>query len=216
MQDLILVIILLILGVIFAVLVYLVDRVRAIEKQGTSFGAGAGGTSDPNLDPHFAALSPGELWEGMTGKPIPGWTPAEFDLLRPRFGYILGKHIQEWFIQGRRNPTGSPPKNTTLAVRTLRGVVHSSIPESVARQLFELGVKSVQDSSPELRSTLDKVCGKLYRMVNLPPTERCADQLLGPPSATPPPSANTTETTPPATEESKAPAETATPAATTG
>jgi hypothetical protein len=185
MQNLILLVILVALSFIFVLLIYLIDRLRNIEKTASRSWTPSTSTSrwdstapSPDLDPQFASLSGTQIWEGMTGKSVPGWSPEDFHFLRSRYEFILTRHIEQIFESARANPQSQPPRDPTAMIRTLRGKVLSWIPPGPAQKIFELGVRSTIEDSQELRSSLDQTCDRLFEQVQLTPAERFSVLLL--------------------------------------
>lgn len=195
MQELILVIILIALSAIFVLLIYLTDRVRRIEQAGSGSGSVDKVKRDPDADPHFWGLTPRQLWDGMSGKEVPGWTAMEFDEIRHRYEYVLNKHVDELFQQGRKG-TAPPKGDATSRIRTLRGFVVSWMPSDLAKSLHQLGSLAAGGEDPaDLASKLDETCRQLFGRVQIKPEEPCSKRLLASLIASSGPAGNTTGNT---------------------
>lgn len=166
METTLLLIILIALALILVLLVYVVDRLMALEKMTLnlpSFGiereAPAG-----NGDTHFGTLTGQQLWDGMNGKPVEGWTADTFHALRPRYEVVLGKHIEQLFQAGK---SGKPLPPSPATIETLRGSVASFIPANHAQTLHGLGARSNSEGAAELADALDDVTEILYGRTGL-------------------------------------------------
>ena len=178
METTLLLIILIALALILVLLVYVVDRLMALEKMTLnlpSFGmereAPAG-----NGDTHFGSLTGQQLWDGMNGKPVEGWTADTFHALRPRYEVVLGKHIEQLFQAGK---SGKPLPPSPATIETLRGSVASFIPANHAQTLHGLGVRSNSEAAAELADPLDDVTEILYGRTGLDLRRPYSEKLLG-------------------------------------
>ena len=178
METTLLLIILIALALILVLLVYVVDRLMALEKMTLnlpSFGmereAPAG-----NGDTHFGTLTGQQLWDGMNGKPVEGWTADTFHALRPRYEVVLGKHIEQLFQAGK---SGKPLPPSPATIETLRGSVASFIPANHAQTLHGLGVRSNSEAAAELADPLDDVTEVLYGRTGLDLRRPYSEKLLG-------------------------------------
>ena len=178
METTLLLIILIALALILVLLVYVVDRLMALEKMTLnlpSFGmereAPAG-----NGDTHFGSLTGQQLWDGMNGKPIEGWTADTFHALRPRYEVVLGKHIEQLFQAGK---SGKPLPPSPATIETLRGSVASFIPANHAQTLHGLGARSNSEAAAELADALDDVTEILYGRTGLDLRRPYSEKLLG-------------------------------------
>jgi hypothetical protein len=178
METTLLLIILLALALILVLLVYVVDRLLALEKLTLtlpSFGDKTA-TEDATIDPHFRGLSGQQLWDGMTGKPIEGFAADAFQALRPRYEVVLGKHIEQLFKAGKG---GNALPENPLRIETLRGAVPSFIPSNHAQTLHSLGARSKNESAAELADALDDVTEILYGRTGLDLRRPFSEKLLG-------------------------------------
>jgi hypothetical protein len=178
METTLLLIILIALALILVLLVYVVDRLMALEKMTLnlpSFGmereAPAG-----NGDTHFGTLTGQQLWDGMNGKPVEGWTADTFHALRPRYEVVLGKHIEQLFQAGK---SGKPLPPSPATIETLRGSVASFIPANHAQTLHGLGLRSNSEAAAELADPLDDVTEILYGRTGLDLRRPYSEKLLG-------------------------------------
>lgn len=178
METTLLLIILIALALILVLLVYVVDRLMALEKMtlnlpsfGTEREAPAG-----NGDTHFGSLTGQQLWDGMNGKPVEGWTADTFHALRPRYEVVLGKHIEQLFQAGK---SGKPLPPSPATIETLRGSVASFIPANHAQTLHGLGVRSNSEAAAELADPLDDVTEVLYGRTGLDLRRPYSEKLLG-------------------------------------
>lgn len=178
METTLLLIILAALALILVLLVYVVDRLMALEKLTLtlpSFGSAAE-AAPSNGDPHFGTLTGQQLWDGMTGKPIEGWTADTFHALRPRYEVVLGKHIEQLFQAGK---AGKPLPPSPVTIETLRGAVASFIPGNHAQTLHSLGQRSNSEPAEALADPLDDVTEILYGRTGLDLRRPYSEKLLG-------------------------------------
>ncbi len=178
METTLLLIILIALALILVLLVYVVDRLMALEKMTLnlpSFGTEQEAPAD-NGDKHFGTLTGQQLWDGMNGKPVEGWTADTFHALRPRYEVVLGKHIEQLFQAGKSGKL-LPPSPATI--ETLRGSVASFIPANHAQTLHGLGARSNSEAAAELADALDDVTEILYGRTGLDLRRPYSEKLLG-------------------------------------
>jgi hypothetical protein len=184
--------------VVLVFIIYLVDRVNAIEKETRQVAKSLHDTKEPvSLDP-FGGLSSKKLWDAMTGRVPEGMSPSVVAEVRERFEAVLQKHIEAIFHEAvkdaQRGLTGEP-KNTKV-ITTLRGSVESWLPSAQVNTLYQCGVDSTQlpaDQLDAVRAALDEVGQTLYSKalltlaqplsVNLLPRPVADVPALVPPSA---------------------------------
>ena len=184
--------------VVLVFIIYLVDRVNAIEKETRQVAKSLHDTKEPvSLDP-FGGLSSKKLWDAMTGRVPEGMNPSVVAEVRERFEAVLQKHIEAIFHEAvkdaQRGLTGEP-KNTKV-ITTLRGSVESWLPSAQVNTLYQCGVDSTQlpaDQLDAVRAALDEVGQTLYSKalltlaqplsVNLLPRPVADVPALVPPSA---------------------------------
>lgn len=153
--------------VVLVFIIYLVDRVNAIEKETRQVAQSLNDKKEPPSLGPFAGLSSKKLWDAMTGRVPEGMDPSVLVEVRERYELVLQKHIeavfQEGVKDGQRGLTGEP-KNTKL-IATLRGPVESWLPSAQVNTLYKCGIDSTQ-SPPEqwdaVRSALDEAGQLLY------------------------------------------------------
>ena len=153
--------------VVLVFIIYLVDRVNAIEKETRQFAQSLQDTKEPPSLGPFAGLSSKKLWDAMTGRVPEGMDPSVLVEVRERYELVLHKHIESIFQEavkdGQRGLTGEP-KNTKL-ITTLRGPVESWLPSAQVNTLYKCGVDSTQlpaDQLEAVRAALDEVGQTLY------------------------------------------------------
>ena len=178
METTLLLIILIALALILVLLVYVVDRLMALEKMTLNLPSFGSEREAPagNGDTHFGALTGQQLWDGMNGKPIEGWTADTFHALRPRYEVVLGKHIEQLFQAGK---SGKPLPPSPATIETLRGSVASFIPANHAQTLHGLGARSNSEAAAELADALDDVTEILYGRTGLDLRRPYSEKLLG-------------------------------------
>jgi hypothetical protein len=178
METTLLLIILIALALILVLLVYVVDRLMALEKMTLNLPSFGSEREAPagNGDTHFGALTGQQLWDGMNGKPIEGWTADTFHALRPRYEVVLGKHIEQLFHAGK---SGKPLPPSPATIETLRGSVASFIPANHAQTLHGLGARSNSEAAAELADALDDVTEILYGRTGLDLRRPYSEKLLG-------------------------------------
>ena len=177
MEMLILILILAVLACVVLLLIYVIEKVRHLESRTFSPGT-AEDSGDPNRDPRFGGLEAIELWNLMCGKPVEGWKARDVDALRPRYGVVLGKHI-EMIFQAGRNADKEP--GTTATISTLRGGVASYLPANHVHKLYELGSRSIKEPlSAELYAALDATCEVLCTRTGVEIDQPFSTKILGP------------------------------------
>lgn len=178
METTLLLIILIALALILVLLVYVVDRLMALEKLTLNLPSFGGEPQAPagNGDTHFGNLTGQQLWDGMNGKPVEGWTADTFHALRPRYEVVLGKHIEQIFQAGKG---GKPMPPSPATIETLRGSVVSFIPGNHAQTLHSLGSRSNAEAPAELADPLDDVTEILYGRTGLDLRRPYSEKLLG-------------------------------------
>jgi hypothetical protein len=153
--------------VILIFIIYLVDRVNAIEKETRQFARSL--QEPPEAQPvgPFAGLFSKKLWDAMTGRVPEGMDPSLVVEVRERYEMVLNKHVEAIFNEGakdgQRGMSGEP-KNTKL-ITTLRGPVESWLPSAQVNTIYKCGLDSVQlpaDQWDALRPVLDEAGENLY------------------------------------------------------
>jgi hypothetical protein len=174
--------------VVLVFVIYLVDRVNAIEKETRQFSQSVQSSKEPPSVGPFAGLSSKKLWDAMTGRVPEGMDPSVVVEVRERYEMVLQKHIESIFREavndGQRGLTGEP-KNTKL-ITTLRGPVESWLPSAQVNTLYQCGVDSTQlpaDQLDAVRAALDEVGQTLYSKALLNLTQPLSVSLLPRPAA---------------------------------
>jgi hypothetical protein len=185
--------------IVLVFIIYLVDRVNAIEKETRLVAQSLNAQKEPPSLGPFAGLSSKKLWDAMTGRVPEGMDPSVLVEVRERYELVLQKHIeaifQEGVKDGQRGLTGEP-KNTKL-IATLRGPVESWLPSAQVNTLYKCGIDSTQ-SPPEqwdaVRSALDEAGQLLYSKALINQTQALSMTLW--PQAVAQPSAQAEAQTP--------------------
>jgi hypothetical protein len=153
--------------VVLVFIIYLVDRVNAIEKETRQFARSLQEPKEAAPLGPFAGLSSKKLWDAMTGRVPEGMDPSLVVEVRERYEMVLQKHIEAIFNEGvkdgQRGMSGEP-KNTKL-ITTLRGPVESWLPSAQVNTIYKCGLDSVQlpaDQWDALRPVLDEAGENLY------------------------------------------------------
>lgn len=174
--------------VVLVFIIYLVDRVNAIEKETRQFAQSLNESKEPPSLGPFAGLSSKKLWDAMTGRVPEGLDPSLVVEVRERYETVLQKHIESIFQEGvkdgHRGLTGEP-KNTKL-ITTLRGPVESWLPSAQVNTLYKCGVDSTQlpaDQLDTVRMALDEVGQTLYSKALLDLAQPLSVSLLPRPVA---------------------------------
>ncbi len=174
--------------VVLVFIIYLVDRVNAIEKETRQFAQSLNESKEPPSLGPFAGLSSKKLWDAMTGRVPEGLDPSLVVEVRERYETVLQKHIESIFQEGvkdgQRGLTGEP-KNTKL-ITTLRGPVESWLPSAQVNTLYKCGVDSTQlpaDQLDTVRMALDEVGQTLYSKALLDLAQPLSVSLLPRPVA---------------------------------
>jgi hypothetical protein len=186
--------------VLLVFMIYLVDRVNAIEKETRQFFRSLKGPQeDRSLGP-FAGFTSKKLWDAMTGRIPDGIDPSVLAEVRERYEPVLQKHIeaifQEGVIDGQRGISGDP-KNTKL-IASLHGTIESWLPSAQVNTIYKCGLDSLESPSTQgdaLRNALDESAQTLYAMAQLtlrePPSSTLMPQAVvdAPDTAVVPPAA---------------------------
>lgn len=184
--------------VILVFIIYLVDRVNAIEKETRQFSRSLRGPQEARALGPFAGFSSKKLWDAMTGRIPDGIEPSVVAEVRERYEPVLQKHIeaifQEGVKDGQRGMSGEP-KNTKL-IASLHGPVESWLPSAQVNTIYKCGLDSLElpaNQWDDLRSALDEAAQTLYAMALLtlrqPPSFTLMPQAHAddPDQAVPPP-----------------------------
>ena len=141
-------------------IIYLIDRINVLESKAL-ISKDSGNKDEPKKDNGFL---------GFEGKPCGMWwrrLPEGFNeddlvALKPRFGQVLQKHIDQIFSKGVEDfKEGVPAKNPkpTASIKMLRGEIQSWLPPQHVSTIYKVGYDSV-NTEPEnldhLRTSLDE------------------------------------------------------------
>lgn len=178
---------------VLVLVIYLVDRVNALERLAQAAPAAAGPATAGAADTSgpFAGLEGAPLWEVLTGAAQGATDPTELTLLRQRFEPVLTLHIEALFEEGRQDAragrVGSP--RNPRRMNTSRGAFNLWIPDGPASVLYQCGLDYVRKGIgqwPDLRLTLDAVGASMMAQLQIPLSGRLSDRLMGPdPDAVP-------------------------------
>lgn len=163
---------LVVLGII-VVLLYLIDRINAIEGRGTlaqaasnAVNAVTSASTAVDVNNGFNGLAGKKLWDAVCGKANPPLDATALASLRERYSPVLEKHILELVEAGAKDVaagTTSSPKATRL-ISTLRSSVESYLPAQHVSALYKAGYEAASnpDDIPRIAQSLDETCDTLY------------------------------------------------------
>ena len=145
---------------ILILVIYLIDRVNAIEKETRKVMTSINEKSARAPTP-FMGLSSKKLWDAMTGRAAEGLDAEAIIELRNQYQLVLSKHMEalykEGFKDGQRGLSGEP-KNTKQ-ISTSKGLVESWIPSAQANALYQCGLNASQTPESEwapIRASMDE------------------------------------------------------------
>ena len=145
---------------ILILIIYLIDRVNAIEKETRKVMTSISEKSARAPSP-FMGLSSKRLWDAMTGRATEGLDADSITELRSQYQVVLSKHMealyQEGFKDGQRGMSAEP-KNTKQ-ISTSKGLVESWIPSAQANALYQCGLNASQAPEAEwapIRASMDE------------------------------------------------------------
>ena len=171
MENLIQALIAIGLLVVVVLLVLLVDRISAVEKE-TRKVARSLAEREANARRPFLGLSGRMLWDAMSSGSPPGADTESWLNQRERYKRVLYKHIESLFAEGvrdgRAGVTGEPHNPRTI--QTSRGTIESWLPPLQVGMLYQCGIDMVQKPGDEiaaLREQLDRICRTLHEKVGL-------------------------------------------------
>ena len=129
----------------------------------------------PELEPPgdilFAGLEGKDLWDAMSGIPIPGYPGDLVEKLRPHYEPVIRQHIEHVFMQGRQDGA-KDAQNVPLNVGkfpTPRGSLESWLPMHHVASLYQVGFDDAKHPEHWLtnQQTLDQVVAMLYARTGL-------------------------------------------------
>ncbi len=172
---------------ILVMVIYLIDKVNAIEKETRKMMITLGEkpvttASTVPTDP-FMGLSGKKLWDAMTGRSAEGLDPDGRANLRNIYQLVLTKHIEALYQDGFKDAIrGLPgePKNSRL-VTTAKGQVESWIPSAQANALYQCGFKAAETPQSEwapIRASMDEAGLYLLGKTDLDNSSPLSDWLM--------------------------------------
>ena len=182
-------ILIIILAVVAIFVIYLSERITGFE---TLLGINPKVTGDKlaehvNFGPNpFGELSGKDLWQAMCGDGIENpdiiVDPAELDKKRPRYEFVLSKHLESLLEEGRfdaRNGERSDAK-AVLRIQMLRGSVESYIPFADASRLYEIGqeLESNPEKSEKLKTEISEIVDEIFAKVGMDVPSTLIESML--------------------------------------
>lgn len=170
---------------ILVLVIYLIDRVNAIEKETRkvmSSIAEKAPQSVATFDP-FLGLSGKKLWDAMTGRLVEGLDAHGPEDLRNLYQVVLSKHIEALYKDGFKDGLrglSNEPKNTRQ-ITTAKGQVESWVPSAQANALYQCGLKAAEISPAEwgpIRASLDEAGLFLFSKTQLDASSPLSDWLM--------------------------------------
>jgi len=182
-------ILIIILAAVAVFVIYLSERVTVFE---TLLGINPKVTGEKlaehvNFGPNpFGELSGKDLWQAMCGEELENSDivvdPAELDKKRPRYEFVLSKHLESLLEEGRfdaRNGERSDAK-AVLRIQMLRGSVESYIPFAEASRLYEIGqeLESNPEKSEKLKTETSEIVDEIFAKVGMDVPSTLIDSML--------------------------------------
>lgn len=175
---------------ILVLVIYLIDRVNAIEKETRKVMTSMAEKSVRSVDP-FMGLGGKRLWDAMTGRSSEGLDSNALEEVRKLYLVVLSKHMETLFKEGFKDGQrglSDEPKNTRQ-ISTAKGQVESWIPSAQANALYQCGLKAAQapltDWDP-IRAAMDEAGLFLLSKTQLDTSSPLSDWLMPPvPEVTP-------------------------------
>ena len=182
-------ILIIILGAVAVFVIYLSERVTVFE---TLLGINPKVTGEKlaehvNFGPNpFGELSGKDLWDAMCGEELENseieFNPADLDKKRPRYEFVLSKHLESLLEEGRfdaRNGERSEAK-AVLRIQMLRGSVESYIPFAEASRLYEIGqeLETPTANLEKLKKETSEIVGEIFSKVSIEVPKNLLDSML--------------------------------------
>ena len=182
-------ILIIILGAVAVFVIYLSERVTVFE---TLLGINPKVTGEKlaehvNFGPNpFGELSGKDLWDAMCGEELENseieFDPADLDKKRPRYEFVLSKHLESLVEEGRfdaRNGERSEAK-AVLRIQMLRGSVESYIPFAEASRLYEIGqeLETPTANLEKLKKETNEIVGEIFSKVSIEVPKTLVDSML--------------------------------------
>ena len=140
-----------------------------------------------NFGPNpFGELSGKDLWDAMCGEKLENseieFDPADLDKKRPRYEFVLSKHLESLLEEGRfdaRNGERSEAK-AVLRIQMLRGSVESYIPFAEASRLYEIGqeLETPTANIEKLKKETDEIVSEIFSKVSIEVPKDLLDSML--------------------------------------
>ena len=182
-------VLIIILAAVAIFVIYLSERVTVFE---TLLGINPKVTGEKlaehvNFGPNpFGELSGKDLWQAMCGDALENpdiiVDPADLDKKRPRYEFVLSKHLESLLEEGRfdaRNGERSDAK-AVLRIQMLRGSVESYIPFTDASRLYEIGqeLESNPEKSEKLTAETSEIVDEIFAKVGMDVPTTLIDSML--------------------------------------
>ena len=182
-------VLIIILAVVAIFVIYLSERVTVFE---TLLGINPKVTGEKlaehvNFGPNpFGELSGKDLWQAMCGNELANPTividRADLDKKRPRYEFVLSKHLESLLEEGRfdaRNGERSEAK-AVLRIQMLRGSVESYIPFAEAARLYEIGqeLETSPEKSEKLKKETSEIVDEIFAKVSMDVPTTLIDSML--------------------------------------
>ena len=182
-------VLIIILAVVAIFVIYLSERVTVFE---TLLGINPKVTGEKlaehvNFGPNpFGELSGKDLWQAMCGNELENpdiiIDPADLDKKRPRYEFVLSKHLESLLEEGRfdaRNGERSDAK-AVLRIQMLRGSVESYIPFAEASRLYEIGqeLETSPEKSEKLKKETSEIVDEIFAKVGMDVPTTLIDSML--------------------------------------
>ncbi len=182
-------VLIIILAAVAIFVIYLSERVTVFE---TLLGINPKVTGEKlaehvNFGPNpFGELSGKDLWQAMCGDALENpdiiVDPIDLDKKRPRYEFVLSKHLESLLEEGRfdaRNGERSDAK-AVLRIQMLRGSVESYIPFADASRLYEIGqeLESNPEKSEKLTAETSGIVDEIFAKVGMDVPTTLIDSML--------------------------------------
>jgi len=182
-------ILIIILAVVAIFVIYLSERITVFE---TLLGINPKVTGEKlaehvHFGPNpFGELSGKDLWNAMSGEELEDpeiiVDPADLDKKRPRYEFVLSKHLESLLEEGRfdaRNGERSEAK-AVLRIQMLRGSVESYIPFAEASRLYEIGqeLEANPEKGEKLKVETGEIVDELFSQVGMTAPNTLIDSML--------------------------------------
>ena len=182
-------ILIIILGAVAVFVIYLSERVTVFE---TLLGINPKVTGEKlaehiHFGPNpFGELSGKDLWNAMCGEELENseieFDPADLDKKRPRYEFVLSKHLESLLEEGRfdaRTQERSEAK-AVLRIQMLRGSVESYIPFAEASRLYEIGreLETPTANIEKLSKEATEIVEELFSKVDIEVPQNLVDSML--------------------------------------